>query len=143
MPEIRLTPLELRYISLLQDLTGAIAKDCIVDEQSNRIIFIVAKGQAGLAIGRRGVNVSRLKKLLGKEIDIVEEGGNIEELAANCVAPARVREVRVTTMAGKKVVYINVYPEDKGVAIGKDGRTVQRARIILRRYYDVDNVVIV
>jgi len=143
LPEIKLTPNELRYISILQDLTGATVKDCIIDEENGRVIFIVARGHAGMAIGRRGSNIVRLKKLIGKDIEIVEEGQSLEELAANSVAPARVRDVKVAEIAGKKTVYISVHPEDKGLAIGKNGKNVTRAKIVLKRYYDVDNVVIV
>lgn len=143
MPEIRLTPTELRYISLLQDLTGVTVKDCIIDEESDRIIFVVARGQAGMAIGRRGSNIIKLRKIIGKDIEIIEEGSTLEELATNSVVPARVRDVKVTELAGKKTVYISVYPEDKGIAIGKNGKNAIRAKLILKRYYDIDNVVIV
>ncbi len=143
MPEIRLTPLELRYIALFQDVTGATVKDCIIDEENNRIIFIVRKGDLGLAIGRKGMNIKKLKKILGKDIEVVEDGNGIEELAANSVAPARVRDVRIVEMPGKKTVYINVEPKDKGIAIGKNGRTAARAKMILKRYYDIDNVIII
>jgi N utilization substance protein A len=143
LPEIKLTPIELRYISLLQDLTGVTVKDCIIDDENNRVIFIVSRGQAGIAIGRKGSNIVRLKKILGKDVEIVEEGASLEELAANSVAPARVRDVKVSELAGKKTVYINVFPEDKGIAIGKNGKNAQRAKLILKRYYDIDNVVIV
>jgi len=143
MPEIRLTPLELRYIALFQDVTGATVKDCIIDDENNRIIFIVRKGDLGLAIGRKGMNIKKLKKILGKDIEVVEDGNGIEELAANSVAPARVRDVRIVEMPGKKTVYINVEPKDKGIAIGKNGRTAARAKMILKRYYDIDNVIII
>ncbi len=143
MPEIKLTPEELRYIALFQDITGATVKDCIIDDEQNRVIFVVRKGDLGLAIGRKGSNLRKLKKILGKDIEIIEEGGTPEELAANAVAPARVRNVKVIEMPGKKVVYINVEPKDKGIAIGKNGKNVTRARLVLKRYYDISNVVII
>jgi N utilization substance protein A len=37
-------------MSLFQNITGAIARDCVVDEKMDRVIFIVNKGQMGLAI---------------------------------------------------------------------------------------------
>ncbi|TRM83957.1 NusA-like transcription termination signal-binding factor, partial [Sulfolobus sp. F3] len=39
MPEIKLTPEEIRYISLFQDVTKAVVRDCIIDNENNRIIF--------------------------------------------------------------------------------------------------------
>jgi N utilization substance protein A len=143
MPEIKLTPEQLRYIALFQDITGATVKDCIVDEENNRLIFVVKRGDLGLAIGRKGVNLKKLRKILGKDIEIVEDGETIEELAANSVAPARVRGVKVVEMPGKKIVYISVEPQDKGIAIGKNGKNAARAKLVLKRYYDITGVVIV
>ena len=143
MPEIKLTPEELRYIALFQDITGATVKDCIIDNDMNRIIFIVRKGDLGLAIGRRGMNIKKLRKILGKDIEVMEDGSNLEELAANAVAPARVKNVKLVELPGKKTVYINVDPRDKGIAIGKNGRNVAKAKLVLKRYYDIDSVIVV
>jgi len=143
LPEIRLTPEELRYIALFQDVTGATVKDCIILDDENTIVFIVKKGDIGLAVGRRGSNISRLKKLLGREIKVIEDGETVEELAKNCVAPARVRSVKLVETSGKKKVYIAVEPSDKGIAIGKGGRNIARTKLILKRHFDVDDVIIV
>lgn len=143
MPEIKLTPEELRHIALFQDVTGTTVKDCIIDNENNMIIFVVKNGEAGAAIGRGGSNIKKLRKVLGKEIEIVEDGTTLEELAKNAVAPARVKAVKVVETPSKKTVYITVEPSDKGVAIGKNGKNVTRAKLLLKRYYDVSNVIIV
>lgn len=143
MPEIRLTPEELRYIALFQDVTGAAVKDCIIDNENNMIVFIVRKGDVGAAIGKGGSNIKKLRKIFGKDIEIIEDGSTIEELAKNAVAPARVRSVKVIEGPGKKVAYISVEPSDKGIAIGKNGKNVARAKLVLKRYFDITNVVIV
>ncbi len=140
MPEIKLTLEEMRYISLLQDLTGAIARDCIIDKDNNRLIFIVQPGDAGKAIGRRGSNINKLRELLNMEIEVVEYAEKLEDLVKNIFAPARVLKVRVARRNGRKVVYVTVDPNDKGRAIGKGGRRVAIARLILKRYFDIDDV---
>ena len=140
MPEIKLTVEEMRYMSLLQDLTGAVARDCIIDKENNRIIFIVRPGDAGKAIGRKGVNINRLRKLLNKEIEVLEYADNLEDMVKNLFAPARVLGVKVVTREGKKIAYVTVDPNDKGRAIGKGGRKVAIARIVLKRYFDIDDV---
>jgi N utilization substance protein A len=38
---IKLTSREMRYIALFESITGATVKDCVVDNDLNRIIFIV------------------------------------------------------------------------------------------------------
>ncbi len=145
MPErIRLTEKEMKYMALFQDVTGASVRDCIIDEENNRIIFLVKPGEVGLAIGKGGINIKRLRRLLDKDIEVVEYAEKLEELAANALMPARVKGVKlVKTSNGRRIVYVTVDPKDKGIAIGKGGRNVSKARLILKRYFDVDTVVIV
>ncbi len=140
MGDIRLTAEEMRYIALLQDLTGAIARDCIVDEENNRVIFVVRPGDAGKAIGRRGANINRLRKILGKEIEVVEYADDLEAMVKNIFSPARILSVRVVQRNGRKILYVTVDPNDKGRAIGKGGRKVSVARLLLRRYFDIDDI---
>jgi len=142
LPEIKLTSEELRYMSLFQDVTRVTARDCIVDEENNRIIFLVNPENMGTAIGKNGSNVKRLEKLIGKSIEIVGYSDNLEDLVRNLMAPAKVRSVKVVQSNSKKTVYINVDPQDKGLAIGKNGRNVTRAKLILKRYMDIDSVII-
>ena len=140
MTEIRLTADEMRYMALLQDLTGAVARDCIVDNENNRIIFVVRPGDAGKAIGRRGANINRLRRILNKDIEVVEYAEDLETMVKNIFSPARVLSVRVAQRNGKKILYVTVNPEDKAKAIGRGGRKVSMARIILKRYFDIDDI---
>lgn len=144
LPEVKITSEELRYIALLQDFTGVAVNDCIVDEENNLIIYIVPPGSAGLAVGKGGINVKRLSKILGKRIEVVEYADNLEDLVRNTFLPARVLNIRlVTSLNGKKMLYVTVDPKDKGVAIGKEGRNVIKAKLVLKRYYDIESVSIV
>ncbi len=140
MTEIKLTAEEMRYMALLQDLTGAVARDCVVDDENNRIIFVVRPGDAGRAIGRRGANINRLRRILNKEIEVVEYADDLETMVKNIFAPARVLSVRTVQRNGKKILYVTVSPEDKAKAIGKGGRKVSMARILLKRYFGIDDV---
>ena len=51
MPEIKLSSDELSLMSMFQGMTGATARDVVVDEKRDRVIFVIAQGQMGLAIG--------------------------------------------------------------------------------------------
>ena len=143
MPQIKLTTEELRYMSLFQQETNVTARDCIIDQENNRIIFLVDPDKMGMAIGKDGVNVKRLEKRIGKSVELVSYSENLEDLVKNLMAPARVKGIRVVQGQDKKTIYITVEPSDKGLAIGKGGRNVSRAKLILKRYADIDSVVIV
>jgi len=140
LANIKLTAEEMRYMALLQDLTGAIARDCIIDDENNRVIFIVRPGDAGRAIGRRGSNINRLRRLLGREIEVIEYADNLEDLVKNIFAPARVLSTRLVKRNGRNILYVVVDPADKGKAIGRGGKKVAIARIVLKRYHNIDEV---
>ena len=133
---------ELRYISLLQDLTGAMVYRALHDEEGNRIIYLVDKNDVGKAIGKDGRNVKMLSKLIGKNVEVVEYSDTLEGLVRNLMNGATVLRVDVVERDGVKAVYVKVRDDEKGKAIGKDGRNVKRARLVLNKLYNVDKVVI-
>ncbi|AWR99501.1 NusA-like transcription termination signal-binding factor [Metallosphaera hakonensis] len=142
MPEIKLTPEEMRYMSLFQDVTRVTVRDCIIDEEGNRIIFLVDPDNMGMAIGKGGINIKKLKKIIGKDIEVVAYSDNLEDLIKNLMSPARVRSVKTIDSNSRKTVHVTVDPQDKAIAIGRAGRNVTRAKIILKRYMDIDSVII-
>lgn len=134
----------MRYIALLENLTGAIAKDCIVENEGNRIIFIIRPGDMGLAIGKNGMNIERTRKVIGRSVEIVEYADTPEEFLKNIVAPAKVRAIKISKNSeGNSVAQITVDPHDKGMAIGKNGRNVVKTRLLMKRHFDLEDVVIV
>jgi N utilization substance protein A len=140
---IKITSDEMRYMALLESVTGAVARDCIIDDKVERVIFIVKPGDVGLAIGRKGSNINMLRRMTNKDIEIVEYAENPVEFIKNTFAPAQVREVRITEKSdGKKIAVVTVEPRDKGVAIGKNGKNADRTRFLAKRYFEIDHVII-
>jgi len=138
---IKFTSHEMRYIALFQSITGATVKDCIVDPDLNRIIFVVKEGNIGMAIGKKGKNIHTLEKMTGKKHEIIEHSDNPAQFIKNALKPAKVDEVRITErMDGKTIAVISVNPKDKGVAIGKNGRNAERIRFLAKRYFQIQNV---
>lgn len=143
LPSVKLTDIEMKYISLLESITGTAVLDCIIDEPNNRVIFLVKKGQVGLAVGRNGTNIRRLRRLLGKDVEIVEYAETLEELVKNSLFPAKVLSIQVRTdFKGRKTVIAAVPANQKGIAIGKGGKNIARAKLLAKRYFDVDNVIV-
>jgi len=138
---IKFTSVEMRYIALFQSITGATVNDCIVDDDLNRIIFVVKEGSIGMAIGKKGKNIHQLEKMTGKKHEVIEHSENPAQFIKNALKPAKVDEVRITErMDGKTIAVISVNPKDKGVAIGKNGRNAERIRFLAKRYFQIQNV---
>ena len=138
---IRFTSREMRYIALFESITGATAKDCVVDEDLNRIIFVVKEGDVGVAIGRKGKNIHLLERMTGKKHEIIEHSENPAQFIKNALRPAQVKEIRITERPdGRTIAVVSVNPKDKGVAIGKNGRNAERIRFLAKRYFQIQNV---
>ncbi|HEY4674432.1 MAG TPA: NusA-like transcription termination signal-binding factor [Candidatus Bathyarchaeia archaeon] len=138
---IKITSTEMRYIALFESISGASAKDCIIDEEQGRVIFVVNEGQVGVAIGRGGRNIHTLERMTGKKHEIIEYAEDPVQFIKNALKPAFVKEVRLTEKPdGKTIAVVAVSPKDKGVAIGKNGRNAERLRFLAKRYFQIQNV---
>jgi N utilization substance protein A len=138
---IKFTSREMRYIALFESITGATVKDCIVNNDLNRIIFIVKEGDIGMAIGRRGKNIRLLESMTEKRHEVIEHSENPARFIRNALRPAAVDEIRISERPdGKTIAVVSVKPKDKGVAIGKNGRNAERIRFLAKRYFQIQNV---
>jgi N utilization substance protein A len=141
MSGIKITADEMRYIALFESISGASVKDCIVDEEQGRAIFIVNMGQVGVAIGKGGRNIHTLERMTGKKHEIIEYSEDPAMFIRNALKPAACKEVRVSERTdGKKIAVVTVNPKDKGVAIGKNGKNAERLRFLAKRYFNIQNV---
>jgi N utilization substance protein A len=138
---IKFTSTEMRYIALFESITGASVRDCIIDEEQGRVIYVVSEGQTGVAIGRGGRNIRTLERMTGKKHEIIEFSENPVQFIKNALKPALVKEVRITEKSdGKTMAVVNVNPRDKGIAIGKNGKNAERLRFLAKRYFQIQNV---
>jgi N utilization substance protein A len=80
--------------------------------------------------------------MTSRQIEVVEYAETPEALIRNSLAPARLKEIRVTERPDKKIVVVEVDPRDKAIAIGKNGRTIDKTRLLVKRYFDIDQVVV-
>ncbi len=141
-PKIKLTTEEMKYIALFETTTGATTQDCVIDEKLDRIIFVAKQGDMGLAIGKAGKNINQLRRMTNRQIEVVEYADTPEQLVRNSLSPAKLKEVRTVERPDKKMIIVEVDPKDKAIAIGKNGRTIDKTRLLVKRYFDVDQVVV-
>jgi N utilization substance protein A len=141
--KVKLSMDDMAMIAKFEQITGAAAVDVIRDDEGERIIIVVRAKQLGKAIGRGGVNVKAASDVFGRAVDVVEMAETAEEFVKSALAPARVEGVKIIEHRdGNKVASVTVKQEDRGIAIGRDGRNVARARILVKRHFGLDNVVI-
>ncbi|MFC6716289.1 NusA-like transcription termination signal-binding factor [Natrialbaceae archaeon GCM10025810] len=151
-----------RYLALFEDVTGATGTDCLIgpatgggdrgaddgskppesdgdDGPEDRLVIVVSSDQMAEAIGPGGRTVKRFEERVDAPVRLVEDADDPASFVANAFAPAAVYNVTISEN-DDTVAYVEVAEEDRGVAIGTDGRTIEAARTLAERHFAIDDV---
>ena len=128
-----------QLIALFETETDVTVRDCLIDDESDRVIYVVKAGQMADAIGPGGMAVEQVEAEIDREIKLVEDADTATAFVANALAPAAVYNVTVSENSDT-VAYVEVAQEDRGVAIGKGGKNIDAARKLASRHFDIDGI---
>jgi transcription termination/antitermination protein NusA len=112
------------------DLTKVESSDCIISDDA--IAYLVKTGDMGKAIGKKGVNIQKLRNYVKKNIFVFEEGQNEEmfiKKAFNVSSPV-LQDMEVNN---KKVVFIKLTASDKSTL--RRGAIMTFAKEFFQRLY--------
>ncbi|NHV96387.1 MAG: NusA-like transcription termination signal-binding factor [Thaumarchaeota archaeon] len=141
---IKLTSEELGLMSLFQNVSGAGVRDCVIDEKNGRVIYVVNPGEMGRAIGKNGIVVKTLQRLVGKPVELVEYSDDPKTFIKNALEPKYVLDVRLTEkLDGSKIAVVVVDAKKKSAVVGRNGKNAEKARLLAKRYFQIANVHIV
>jgi N utilization substance protein A len=140
MVEVKLTEDCIRLISQFESLTGAGSRDCVVDDRNGRLIFVINPGDMGLAIGKKGSSIKKASEVMGKKIEVVEYNSNAEQFIKNCFLPAHVTSILFEGGPDQQTATVEVRDEDRGIAIGKDGKNIFKAKKLALRQHNIADV---
>jgi N utilization substance protein A len=130
---VKMNDEETKKMLFFQQATGAATRDCIDDEE--RLIFVVAEGEVGAAVGKGGRNIDMLEKLLKRKILVVEYNDDVEKFTENIFFPTKI----TVSKSGNKVI-INVDQKNRKYIVGKGGYKIRLARKLLKRHFDIDEI---
>ena len=130
----------MRMIAQFENLTGAGARDCVVDDKFGRILFVINPGEMGLAIGKKGASIKKASDAFGKKVEVVEYNPDKVQFIRYCFLPEQVMTVTFEECEDGEIAYGEVRDDDRGFAIGKDGRNIIKAKTLAIRQFDVSNV---
>jgi N utilization substance protein A len=142
MSEVKLSTDGIRYIALFESLTGARARDCFEDTENNRLVFVVKSGDMGLAIGKGGDRINRVKKAVGRHVEVIEHSEDPVEFVKNAFHPVSIKNVNITVKDDKRIAYVEVLTKEKGLAIGRDGKNIEKVKKLSLRHHNIDDVII-
>lgn len=137
---IKLNAQTLRYISIFEAATNAEVKDCI--EWDNSIVFIVQPHNIKKVLQNKGEKIQTLRKMLQKNVIVVEFSPDISRFAYNIFRRYNVKNVKVNNEDGQFSVVVYVDPKEKARAIGRSGNNLKLAKEIIGRHFPLKNLII-
>lgn len=142
MSEVKLSMDGIRYIALFEKITGAGAKDCYEDTDNNRLLFVVKNGDMGLAIGKGGEHINNVKKAIGKSIEIIEYADDPVAFVKNAFHPIVPKNINIKIIDDKRIAYVEVPTKEKGLAIGREGKNIEKVKKLSLRHHNINDVII-
>ncbi len=121
-------------------MTKAKILDCILEEE--RVVYVVKQGDMGLAIGKNGENINRVKKTLDKPIELVEYSDDPITFLKNAFGPVSLNSVNIINRNDKRLAYAEVPNREKGLAIGRNGKNIEKVKMLARRHHNIEDVIL-
>lgn len=134
---MRLGTEEIFYLNALNTVSGANARDCII--QGNTISFLVRTEEIGKAIGKNASNLEKLQKKLRKKIEIFEYSANPEEFVKKAFFNIRFNAIETKEEEGKKTVFVSVDAENKSKILNNSSK-IKRIKEIAKRNYNIEEI---
>ncbi len=121
-------------MNLFSDVTSVIPRDCINFE--DKIIFVVNQGQAGLAIGKKGIKIKMLQDMIKKDVIVIEYSDDPVKLFENIIRPNKLISGYITVSGNTQT--------DKKVEASIDGKIstnkIKLIKMLMQRYFNIVSV---
>jgi len=142
-PRVRLSTDEFRYLALFERIAKVRPVDCVTHPEGE-IIFLVSSDEYPLVTLNPTKPIARLSRMLNARVLVYPFCDNTEDFVVNLFRQVKVDSVSfVDAKDGRRIANVKVAEVDKGKAIGQGGANVRRASLLIKRYFEIDQVKIV
>lgn len=124
----------IRTIAAFEKITNVHARDCLITE--NCIYFLVDPDKIGLAIGKNGLVIKEVRRVLGKNVKVFGYSNDPETMVKNIIPNIKRIELNGDT------VNVSVPMEDKVNVIGRNGSNINAIREILKRHFSIKRFIL-
>tara|TARA_Y100000310_G_scaffold52441_1_gene48196 strand:- start:4788 stop:5201 length:414 start_codon:yes stop_codon:yes gene_type:complete len=128
---------EIRLINALDSIARVSAKDCFVEE--NTIVYLVPNEGMRKAIGKNGSTIEKVKKQLGKNIELYEYSSKPEEFFSKAFYKASVEGIEIKKMKQRNVAIVKTDNTNKRAILQNLGR-LNKIKELAKRNYNIEEV---
>ena len=139
MSEILFSNEIMQYINMASKVTKAMIIDCLLTDD-DRLVFIVKKGQIGIAIGPKARNLQKLRNMFKKTIKFVEYDDDPKNFVINLFKPYKTKNITFEGNNDNPIAKVEVDFSEKSKIIGKGGKNIDVIRRLAQRHHKIKDV---
>ena len=127
----------IKIMNLFERVTRARLKDFF--EKDNMNYFIVYKEDIGKAIGKQASNAKKITVMLKKPIKIIAYSEDLKEFIQNTIHPLKISNIEENET--KKIITLTaIDSKTRGLLIGRNASNLRNYEVIIKRYFDIDEL---
>lgn len=127
-------------MTLFEILTGISARDCV--SVGDAMGFLVDENDMGMAIGKNGRSIDKVRERLGKRVFLMQYSSDIQKFIMYSLHPAYVKSVRILDTTKGKVATADMSKDDYKKAVGEGNKKIAIAKLFAQRMFDISDIVI-
>jgi len=128
---------EIRLINALDSIARVSAKDCFIEE--NTVVYLVPNNTIRQVIGKNGSIIEKMKKKIGKHIELFEYSTKPEEFFSKAFYKASLEGIEIKKMKQKQVAIVKTDSTNKKVIL-KNLRRLNKIKELAKRNYGIEEV---
>ena len=152
LKNLKFTAEELSVMSFFESMTNISPLDCIIHDDNVLLVIkskdfdILLKTASFMQRKSRGVLrslIEELEKVVRKKITIIKYYPSPEYFLRNFFSLKKGEEIKLIKRpdgSSYAIVYVN--PRRKGAVIGKDGYKAKQARMLAKKYFNLQTILI-
>ena len=125
------------YITTFEGVIKINVKECFFNK-NKQLVFIVKEGQGKKAVGKNGMNIRKMERLLNKKIKIIEFSEKPEEFVKNIISPLKRPEIKLQD----DVLTIKTDSTQlKALLLGREKLNLKEIQNIVEKHFPVKVVI--
>jgi NusA-like KH domain protein len=130
---VELTNDDLSIFSSFESVTRVMPSDYLATDTS--IIFLVSQESLGKAIGKKAVNIEKLRMVFRKRVIIAPDSSDPEGFVRAFFGNITIHGIEIRDVMGEQAIMMTIDEKDRGIAIGREGERIKAAKAFLMKKF--------
>ncbi len=128
---------EIMLMNAFSNILGVNAKDCLIG--NSMVSFVVKENEMGNAIGKNGIKVQKLRKMLNKNVELLPYSDDPKKFFSLAFAGINFSEISMQENDGKKILFAKTDLENRRKLLQNSGK-MKRVKEIAKRNYEIGDI---